>query len=147
MSYDIHIEGIAEPDVVNSQFMTFGNYPKVVGVRGIHKLVARFLKCFMTPLGSDISDPDYGTSLMLSLVGNVDSRTLHSLAARAVTEAVDSIQRYDAEYNRDDDERLFDVEIQSINIDRDNPAVVFYLELKNVEGTTALVTVPMVEGS
>ncbi len=147
MSYDIHIEGIAEAGVTNAQFLTFGNYQKVVAVRGIHKLVSRFIKCFMTPLGTDISDPDYGTSLLAAFMGNVDPRTLRSLASRAVTEAVDSIQQYDAEYDRDDDEVLSDVEVQDVLIDDSNTAVVIYLKIENAAGTVATVTVPMVEES
>ncbi len=145
MAYDIHVEGIGEDDVVNAQFLTFGPYPKQVAVRGIHKLVSRFLKCFMTPLGTDLSDPNYGTTLMSSFLGNVDPRTLPALASRAVEEAVESIQRYDAEYDRDDDERLFGVEVQDIRVDPTNMGVVLYLEIQNVEGTTALFTIPMIE--
>jgi len=147
MPYDIHIEGIGEDDVVNAQFLTFGNYRKSVAVRGIHKLVARFLKCFMTPIGSDLSDPDYGTTLLASFLGNVDPRTLPALAARAVEEATESIRRYDTEYDRDDDERLAGVEVQNILVDESGLAVVLYLELQNVEGTTALFTIPMAEES
>lgn len=145
MSFDVHIEGIGKEDVVNSQFVTFGPYEKHVGVRGIQKLIARFLKCFMTPLGSDISDPDYGTSLLTSFLGNVDPASLRSLATQAVTEATGSLQRYDAEVDRDDDERLQDVEVNDIIVLEDGTGVVLYVTLRNVEGTAALMTVPMVE--
>lgn len=147
MSYDIHVEGIVEIDVTNSEFLTFGSYKKPVAVRGVHKLVSRFLKCFMTPIGTDLSDPDYGTTLIGSFLGNVDPRTLPSLAARAVQEATESLQKYDAEYDRDDDERLFGIEIQDIQVDTTNMGVILYLEIQNVEGTTALFTLPMIEGS
>jgi hypothetical protein len=145
MSYDIHIEGIGEEDVQNAQFMTFGNYKKHVAVRGVHKLIVRFLKCFMTPKGTDLSDPEYGTTLMASFLGNVDPRTLRGLASQAVEEAEDVLRSYDSEYDRDDDERLFAVEIQDVQIDESNAGVVMYLRIQNVTGTVALVTVPMVE--
>ena len=145
MSYDMHIEGIGEEAVRNAQFMTFGNYTKHVAVRGVHKLIVRFLKCFMTPKGTDLSDPEYGTTLMASFLGNVDPRTLRSLASRAVGEAEDVLRAYDSEYDRDDDERLFAVEIQDVQIDEPNAGVVLYLRIQNVTGTVALVTIPMIE--
>ena len=145
MSFDMYLEGIGEPDVTNGEFLTFGGYQKHVSVRGIQKLIVRFLKCFMTPLGTDITDLDYGTTLLVSFTGNNDPTSLRSLASRAVTEAVENLQRYDAEYDRDDDERIFDVEINDLIVDEVGSSVVLYLTLQNAEGTTALISVPVIE--
>ena len=99
----------------------------------------------MTPLGTDITDLDYGTTLLVSFTGNNDPTSLRSLASRAVTEAVENLQRYDAEYDRDDDERIFDVEINDLIVDEVGSSVVLYLTLQNAEGTTALISVPVIE--
>lgn len=145
MPYDIHLEGIPESQVTNAEFLTFGPYDKSVGVRGVHKLVSRFLKCFMTPIGSDLADEDYGTTLMSSFLGNIDSKDLVGLASRAVGEAVDTLQRYDSEYALDDDERLHSAELQDVFVDTTTQAIEIHIRIQNVAGTALLIPVSVVE--
>ena len=147
MTYDIHIEGIPEEQVSGANFLTFGPYAKTVGVRGIHKLVSRFLKCFMTPIGTDLSDEEYGTTLMASFLGNVDSKDLISLASRAVGEATDTLQRYDVEYELEDSERLDSAELEDVIIDTDAASVEWRIRIQNAEGTALLVPVSVVEAN
>lgn len=62
MSYDIHYQ-IVDPDVqvVENKLFTFA-FTSAVAVQGPQKLVNRWLKCLLTPKGSDLSDVNYGTS-------------------------------------------------------------------------------------
>lgn len=151
MAYDIHIEGIhaEDDDFRGLAFLTFGNYNNnsTVGVRGIHKLVSRFIKCFMTPKGSDLSDPDYGTSLMASFLSNIRLGFAAQLAAQSVQEAFDTLREYDIEYDLDDDERISSVDIQGIDIDEEGPGIDIQLFIQNVSGEEALFTIRGISGN
>ena len=135
-TFDVHFEGLPIDQILGGRSLTFGDYTRPVGIKGVQKMVNRFIKCMLTPLGSDLSDPEYGTALAASLIGNIDSSTLYSLATRAVATAEQKIRSYDSEYDIPDDERLASVEIDNIAIDREAPGVVIYLLLRNAAGTT-----------
>jgi len=148
MPYDLYIEGISDVTLANGpRVLTFGNYPRHIGIQGIYKLVVRFIKCFLTPRGSDPADPDYGTSLMASFPGNVDPKTIQALVSQSVQEALDKLREYDIEYLLPDEERLFSVEIEDLVADTINGNVTLKLNLKNVAGTVALFSVPVAEGA
>ena len=147
MPYDIHIEGISDSSLADGpRVITFGNYRRHIGVQGVHKLISRFLKCFMTPLGSDLSDPDYGTSLMASFPGNADPRSLRALVSQSVQEVLDKLREYDVEYILPDDERIFSIEIENVTIDNTSGGLEIKLNLKNVAGTVVLFSIPVSEG-
>lgn len=147
MPFDIHIEGVPVGEVSGMGFLSFGDYPQVVGVRGIHKLVAQFLKCMLTPKGTDISDPDYGTDLAEAFQGNIDSSILGQLASRAVTDTVETLREYHTEYIVDDDERIAGADILDVQVDEDAPGVSLTIRVTNIEGTKALFLVSSVEES
>jgi hypothetical protein len=133
--FDLHFESLPVSEVQGSRCLTFGNYKKSLGVRGIQKMVNRFTKCMLTPIGSDLSDPDYGTPLASAFLGNVDARTVHSLAVRSVTAAESKVREYDTEYEVPDTERLAQVRINGIYIDESGLGVLLDLTLKNAAGT------------
>lgn len=151
MAYDIHIEGLTaeDDDLKGIAFLTFGNYNgnSTVGVRGIHKLVTRFTKCFMTPKGSDLSDPEYGTSLMAAFLSNVRMDFAAQLASQSVQEAFDILREYDIDYDLDDDERISSVDIQNIAVDESGLGVDLTLYIQNVSGEEALFTIQGLTGN
>jgi len=149
MGFDIYIEGMTPSTDTGSgiAFMTFGNYRYPLAVRGIYKLVMRFTKCFMTPKGSDLSDPEYGTTLMSLFNGNLDPGTLAQLATQAVQEASETLGRYDVEYELDDDERLGGVSVDDLLVDESAPGVEIRLSIYNVDGTKALFSIPSLFGA
>jgi len=151
MSYDIHIEGITEDsdDYRGIAFLSFGNYEGSVatGVRGVHKLVSRFIKCFMTPKGSDLSDPNYGTSLMAAFLSNVRMSFAAQLASQSVQEAFDILREYDTEYDLDDSERIGSVDIQDVYVDSSGLGVDIKLYIQNISGEEALFTIQGITGS
>jgi hypothetical protein len=154
MSYDVHIEGITADtadtdDYRGTAFLTFGNYNgnSTVGVRGVHKLVSRFIKCFMTPKGSDLSDPDYGTSLLSAFLGNVRISFAAQLASQSVQEAFDNLREYDIEYDLDDDERISSVDIQDIYVDELGLGIYIKVYIQSISGEEALFTIQRLTGN
>jgi hypothetical protein len=151
MAYDLYIEGLTEQtdNFKGRAFLTFGNYNhnSTVGVRGIYKLVSRFTKCFMTPKGSDLSDPEYGTSLLAAFLSNVRVSFAAQLASQSVQEAFDILREYDIEYDLDDDERISSVDIQNIYVDESGLGIELYLLIQNVSGQEATFTIPGIMGN
>ena len=123
--------------------MTFGDYAQPVAIKGIQKLVNRFLKCLLTPLGTDIGDAEYGTNLMYAFAGNVEPGTLNELATMAVRDTELKIREYDSQKSSPTDERLAGVEIDNINIDSASAGFTMKLIIRNVAGTRALTAVPL----
>ncbi len=147
MAFDIHFEGVPRADLQGSRFLTFGPYPRTVGVQGVQKMVNRYLKCLCTPIGTDISDPEYGTELLNLFLGNVDARTLEQIITMAVRGAETKIKQYDVQNSAPVDERLSSATIATLDIDTTNLGFDLTLHLSNVAGTRVLVLVPSIVGT
>lgn len=141
MSYDIHIEGVPQDEVTRGQCLTFGKYARSLGIQGIQKMVNRFTKCMMTPIGTDLSDPDYGTPLAAAFLNSATDATVSAVAAQSVVMAETKVREYDSSYELPDDERLLSAKITAIVADPTGLGVTLYIELKSVSG--AIVTIPM----
>lgn len=128
--FDIHIESLPQQQVSGSRCLTFGNYKKSLGVRGVQKMVNRFVMCMLTPIGTHLSDVDYGTPLASAFLGNIDEATVRSLALRSVNVAESKIREYDTEYEVPDTERLASVRVDNIYIQAGS-GVILELTLKN----------------
>lgn len=145
--FDVHIESLPADQVVNGRCLTFGPYPRVLGVRGIYKMVERFMRCMLTPIGTHPSDRDYGTPLAAAFGGNTDPTTLFALASQSVALASEKIQEYDSEYALPDDERLQLAQIERIDTDDTGPGVTVYVSLQNAAGSSITVPLPTLVGS
>ena len=143
MSFDIHFEGLPQGQTRGFEFLTFGDYPRHVGIRGIQKLVNRVIKCMMTPKGSDISDTEYGTNLMQAFQGNVQPTTLTELATMAVRDTELKIREYDSQKASPTDERLADIEIDNVIVDPGGTGVELRIIVRNAAGTRALSAIPL----
>jgi hypothetical protein len=141
MSYDLHLE--KTPNNLKLELLSFGEYPQALGVRGLHKLVTRFIKCFFTPKGSDLSDVNYGTTLMQFFGGSGNPRDFAMLAAQAVNETVEKLREYDSLYTLDDDERMLSAELLNVVPTTDGDGVDVYVSVRNVEGSTAKFVFPL----
>lgn len=135
IKYDIHIESLPADQLQGPSCLTFGSYGRVLGVSGAQKMVNRFMKCMMTPLGSDTSDLTYGTQWTMSFLSNVNPRDLFSIAAQSVASAEQKIQEYDSIQGVSDDERLASAEIEDIYVDESGPGIVLVVRLRNASGT------------
>lgn len=64
----------------------FGTEPNKI--TGLQKVVQIFLKCFLSPLGSDILNPSYGTQLALDLTNSCPNFDNSTQALQVVQTAV-----------------------------------------------------------
>lgn len=69
---------------------TFGDEPNKI--TGLQKVVQIFLKCFLTPLGSDVLNPSYGTQLALDLTNSCPNFDNSTQAMQVVQTAVDDAE-------------------------------------------------------
>ena len=142
VGFDMHIEGIPDAMVHGSKGLWFGNYPLHVGVKGVQKLVDRFTKCFLTPLGSDLTDLNYGTLVAASFGNSIGGRTtLRQLVAMSVQQAEATLRRYDAEYAVPDDERLASAAMESVELTAAGDGFDVYVRIKNVAGTNVMIMI------
>lgn len=141
MSYDLHIEN--SPSSLKLEFLSFGDYAEVLAVRGLSKLVSRFTKCFFTPLGSDLSDPTYGTTLMQYVGSSGDTRDFAMLAAQAVNETVEKLREYDSLYTLEDSERLMTAELLQIVPTSEGDGVDIYVSIRSIDGASAKFVFPL----
>jgi hypothetical protein len=146
MAYDIHIEGVPREEVVNEKFLWFGNFEDkdAIAVQGIQKMVDRFLKCILTPAGTDISDTDYGTQLANLFLGNIDDAGLRQMVTLSVIQAEEQIRRYDVINGAPEDERLATATVESLEVDRASSGFDLTVLLQNTAGTTVLVQLPSI---
>jgi len=145
MAFDIHIEGVPADAVKGTKAISFGDYGRVYAVQGIQKMVDRYLKCLMTPVGTDISDPNYGTGLPAMFLGNVDDATVRQMSALAVSDAETKIRSYDTQNEAPEDEKLVGATMESFSFDEANRGIEMVVLLKNAAGTTVRVRVPDLE--
>lgn len=135
MAFDIHIEGVPYGQIQGGRGLTFGNYPVVVGVQGVQKMVDRFVKCFFTPLGSDLTDKEYGSSVM-AYFGNAVPDVLQSVVYASVQQCVTTLQRYDNQYDTPSNERIQSAAVEEYIEDADRTGFVIKVRLTNADGTT-----------
>lgn len=148
MAFDIHIEGVPVGEIVNERFLQFGAYEdrKVIAVRGIQKMVDRFMKCILTPSGTDISDLEYGTQLANLFLGNLDSAGLRQLVALSVIQAEERIIQYDTVNGAPEEERLSSAVLESLTLQEEDIGSGFEMTvlLQNAAGTTVRVLIPSI---
>jgi len=142
--FDLHTEALPFDQALahNGKCFSFGDYAKSIAVRGVYKMVDRFIRCMLTPVGTHPSDVDYGTTLAGSFTGNIDSTTLFALTSESVNAVVTKMRAYDSEYGLPDDERLGTVQIDDIVVDSTGPGAIIYLTVINVEGTRVSIALP-----
>lgn len=143
MAYDVHIEGVPEDQLLNEKFLWFGDYDvDILAIQGVQKMVDRFLKCLLTPAGTDISDQEYGTQMANLFLGNFDSASMRQMVTLAVVHAEEQIRRYDVINGAPEDERLVSAVIESLELDASAPGFDVTVLLQNAAGTTVRVQLP-----
>lgn len=134
-TYDIHIEGLPYNLIRGGKGITFGDYDVHVGVTGVQKMVDRFLKCFFTPLGSDLTDRNYGTTVM-AYFGNAVAEVLTAAVYSSVQQCVETLKRYDDQYDTNLDERIQSAKVEELQVDASGDGFLVKVRLTNAEGTT-----------
>lgn len=132
-TFDIYFQAKNPETVDGLKFFTFG-FERTIAVRGFWKLITRWLKLFMTPLGTDPLRPEEGTNFTNLIGSNVtvlaDVRDVVLLAIQSCNEQL-SIMQQDAQ--PDLDEML-------------NAAVLTGFETVGVDGFDAYVTISNLAG-
>lgn len=88
-------------------------------ITGIYSLVQRFAHILLTPIGTELTDPSYGTALSEVINSNYTSN-LSSLVAIYVVEAAEQLLRYQDEDGVTNlDERLDSVQLLNVETGSD----------------------------
>lgn len=133
-AFDIHFQIRTAADSNGEKLFTFA-YASAKGVRGFQKTVNQWLKCLLTPKGSDISARDYGTDFP-DLIGtntfnssDVSERVL--LAVEDATSQVLAFQRAQSAVSLPNEERLASASVARVEQSSVTEYTV-YVVLKNV---------------
>jgi len=108
MPHDIHFQPIMPPeDQHGFKSFTFG-FTAALKINGPQALVNRWVKTFMTPKGSDLLHPDYGTDFGNLAGSNIvnDFTTLQDTVIMAIDDANDQVRRQDESAVLDSSEAL-----------------------------------------
>jgi hypothetical protein len=105
--YDIHFQPVTPAsDIVGYKMFTFG-FTAALGVRGPQALVNRWAKTFVTPKGSDLLHPSYGTQFGNMFGSNIeDFSSLQDIVIMAIDDANEQVVAQDASGLMDADESL-----------------------------------------
>jgi len=141
--FDIHIQTLPKAEQLNTfKFMSFGFNPPVA-VRSFQMLINIWLKCFLTPKGSDPTNLKYGTNFTRLLGSNVtprDARDVIIIAIEDCNNQIKTIQARDTTLSIT--ERLLSATLVEFSIDNTAPGINAKVELKNVANQRLLLNLP-----
>lgn len=142
MKYDTHIQVVplAEVSSLHGVFrFSRSDSGAVEGIAGLRSLVQRWVKCFLTGEGTDLSDPRYGTNFPYLIRGNVTSPEDLGAAVRiAVSKANATILRYQAlSAPQSAAETFEDAVLEKIVIPRNKTSFVAYVRIYNQAGSSS----------
>ena len=142
MTFDIHFQPALSASGTGFKTFEFG-FTASLKVTGFQSLVNRWIKVVMTPLGSDLLYPTYGTVLTGLIGSNVNALTteVEDAITLAITSANEQVQQQDLEGLYPEEERLKQATI--IQIEQGVDSIQAWVEIENMAGTT--LTVPLAE--
>lgn len=80
--------------------------------------VSRFVKFFLTPIGSDPLDLEYGTFFARGFFGTVDPTAIESFVYQSVAYAVEKMQDDDFQSRRLSEDSLAEVVVKQVSVDK-----------------------------
>ena len=113
------------------KFVTFGTN-STIGVKGFQQLINKWLKCFLTPKGSDATALNYGTvfpTLIGSNISLADARDVSDLAVQQCNTLLINMQSSDLSLASS--ERLNSAKIINFVEKPEVPGFDLYVEIKN----------------
>jgi hypothetical protein len=141
--YDIHFQALTVEEQTNTfKFVGF-TYNPTIGVTGFQMLINQWLKCLLTPQGSDPTDLNYGTGFTGMIGSNLplaDARDVCSMAIESCNEQVFAFQSTDSTLTSA--ERLATATITQFIPQPSAPGFDLYVELKNQANQTLTISVP-----
>lgn len=145
--FDLHYQiATTEEQTENTRFATWG-FTGTLGVKGFQFLINMWLKCFLTPRGSDPTDLNYGTDFP-KLIGKLlplgDARDVTLLAVQQCNTIISTFQRNDSTLTAT--ELL--ASAQLINFVQDPATSRFdaYVEIKNRANERLRLSIPVSGG-
>lgn len=139
--FDIHFQLVTPEQQTGGKLFTFG-FKSAVGVRGPQKLINRWLKCLLTPKGSDLSDKNYGTGFYGFMGSNITS---HQDVVDALTLFIEDcntqIRAMDRKRTAPEDERLLSATLIQATPAADDAYEVYVL-IRNAAGQAVPVQLP-----
>lgn len=143
--FDIHFQLLTPADQVSSS-RNFGfGFSSAVGVRGPQKLINRWLKCLMTPKGSDPFTPGAGTVFANLIGGNIGNmKDVVDVIVLAVDDCNEQIRAIDRKALPPDDERLQSATLAEIIEAPSGGGFDAYIHIRNAAGTVVTVGLPTI---
>jgi len=141
--YDIHIQTLSAADQRQTfKFMSFG-FEATIGVKGFQMLINMWLKCFLTPKGSDPTDLEYGTNFTYLIGSNIpvkDAQDVVGLAIEQCNDQIIAMQRSQSDLTTS--ERLSTAKIINYIEQPSAPGFTVYIEIQNLAGEQLVLNVP-----
>lgn len=133
-AFDVHFQIRTAADSNGEKLFTFA-YASAKGVRGFQKTINQWLKCLLTPKGSDITAKTYGTAFADLLGTNTFSTSDVServvLAVEDATAQILAYQRAQSAASLPNEERLASASVALIE-QTSTTGYTVYVVLKNV---------------
>jgi hypothetical protein len=145
--YDIHVQGLPETPSHGYKCMGFV-YEAPLKVTGFQALINRWAKTLLTPLGSDLLDPEYGTQFGNLIGANFDRnnyRLIQDTVNMAVSDANKQVHRQDADGFFDASEQLDSAEV--IGYEDVDAGFSVWVRIKNKAGDSAETAVATIGAS
>jgi hypothetical protein len=140
-TYDIHYQILPLAEQTSERVYGFG-FVSAVGVRGPQKLINRWVKCFMTPQGSDLFEPAYGTGFPDLIGSNIQSTSdIIDVVSLAIQDCNEQIRRFETTNLTPIDERLGAATILRILEDGDD-GFQLWIGITNAAGLQTPVLLP-----
>lgn len=141
VSFDIHFQILPLAEQKETRAFGFG-FISAVGVRGAQKLVNRWLKCFMTPQGSDPFSPTYGTGFTDLIGSNIQSTSdIIDVVSLAIQECNEQIRKFETTNTTPLEERLASATILQILEDGED-GFQLWIGITNAAGLQTPVLLP-----
>jgi hypothetical protein len=132
---DIHFQPVPAEDARTNKIFTFG-FVSALKVQGLQALVNRWIKTFMTPLGSDPLHRDRGTSFS-SLVGvnlSLNNPDVEDSVVLAIDATNEQIEAQDEEGDYPESEMLGYAKLTALSYDALTSALSIWVDMSNKNG-------------
>lgn len=145
MRYDTYIEPVPAGEQRRPYDVYRYGFTKHLATKGLHGLINRWAKAFLTEKGSDPTDTDYGAYIGSLIGGNISSPIeIRDIVSLSVQEASEDLRRYELDYPPQSEADAFGAaQLERIVIDEDAPGVTIYVLLENARGDRTRVALPV----
>jgi hypothetical protein len=141
--FDMHIQTLPEAEQkATFKFMSWG-FESTLGVKGFQMLINIWLKCFLTPRGSDPISLTYGTDFTKMIGSNLraqDARDVVILSIESCNTQINTFQKTDTSLTAT--ERLGSAVLTNFVIDNTAPGFTATVEIKNQAGERLVFNLP-----